>query len=119
MASVWFEGVEELNTVAVELATSGLRVGAAAQTVVAKTAHDVEGTGKQFCPVDTGNLRNSIGTDIGLLQAAIGPSADYGRYVEFGTSRMAPHAYMGPALDRHAAEFETALGIAAERATLK
>lgn len=118
MATVWFEGIDQVNSLAVDLAKSGVKVGAAAQMVVAKVAHDVEASGKSFCPVDTGNLRNSIGTDIGVLQAAIGPTAEYGKYVEWGTSRMGPHAYMGPALDRHAAEFEDGIAIAAQKYTL-
>jgi HK97 gp10 family phage protein len=118
VASLWFDGIDRVNTLAVDLAKSGVKVGAAAQTVVAKVAHDVEASAKAFCPVDTGNLRGSIGTDLGVLQAAIGPTASYGGYVEWGTSRMGPHAYMGPALDRHAAEFEDGIAIAAQRGTL-
>ena len=33
----------------------------------------------------------------------VGPTADYGRFVEYGTSRMAPQAFMGPSFDRNAA----------------
>lgn len=124
MASVWFDGIDQLNTIAVALAGSAVRVGAGAAVVLRKVAHDVEATSKQFCPVDTGNLRNSIGTDFtgdgrsGSMQAAIGPTAAYGKYVEWGTSRMSPHAFMGPALDRHAADFEAGIAAAAQRATL-
>lgn len=118
MASVWFDGIDQLNTIAVALAGSAVRVGAGAAVVLRKVAHDVEATSKQFCPVDTGNLRNSIGTDLGVLQAAVGPTAAYGKYVEWGTSRMSPHAFMGPALDRHAADFEAGIAVAAQRATL-
>lgn len=103
-------GLEQLNTLAFELEGAGVRVGVLGQVAVSKTAHDIEGTGKQFAPVDTGNLRSSIGTDLGVLQAAIGPTAAYGKFVEFGTSRMAPHAFMGPALDRHTPGFVTAVG---------
>ena len=41
--------------------------------------------------------------------AEIGPTASYGEYVELGTSRMAPHAYLGPAFDRHAGSWADAL----------
>jgi hypothetical protein len=122
VVSVWFEGIEKINTIAVQLGTAGARVGVGGALVLRKSAHDVEATGKTFCPVDTGNLRNSIGSDFTggplSMEAAIGPTADYGSYVEYGTSRMAPHAYMGPALDRHAGEFLSALEVVAERATL-
>jgi HK97 gp10 family phage protein len=109
-----------LNSLAVDLARASGTVGAIVSVVVRKTASDVEATAKQFCPVDTGNLRASIGTDIsgdgrfGAVEAEIGPTASSGGYVEFGTSRQAPAAYMGPALDRHSADFETALGKSVE-----
>jgi phage gpG-like protein len=115
MATVWFEGVEEMNRVAADLVKGGLRAGFLGQQVVAKTAHDIEASAKAFCPVDTGNLRNSIGTDIGRLQAAIGPTAKYGAYVEYGTARAAPSAYMGPALDRHSGAFVAAVGLIGQR----
>jgi HK97 gp10 family phage protein len=105
-----------LNRLVVEMATTTGRVGAAAAMAVRKTAYDIEGTSKMFCPVDTGNLRASISTTIsgggrlGQIQAEIGPTASYGAFVEFGTSRMAPHAYMGPAFDRHAHQLPTAFG---------
>jgi HK97 gp10 family phage protein len=110
-------GIDEVNQVAIDMRGAGLRAQVAAAHIVAKSAHDVETTSKQIAPVDTGALRNSIGTDITDhgLTADIGPTVEYGPYVEYGTSRMAPRAYMGPALDRHSGEFVDALGEAAGR----
>lgn len=102
--------VSELNALAADLGKIGFRATGKATAVVAKTAHDIEATGKAFAPVDTGNLRNSISASVRGLNAEIGPTANYGGYVEFGTSRMAPHAYMGPALDRHTPDFVRAMG---------
>lgn len=105
----------EINTLAVSLESAAGTVGARASQVVRKTAHDIEAQGKQFAPVDTGNLRNSIGSTVtgdgrfGIIEAEIGPTANYGAYVEFGTSRHGPAAYMGPALDRHTPGFVAAL----------
>jgi HK97 gp10 family phage protein len=113
----------EINRLAHSFEQSAANVGQAAQQVVRKTALDIEATAKQFVPVDTGNLKGSIGhSDLrsvgqsGALEARIGPTANYGHYVEFGTSRMGPAAYMGPALDRHSGPFEQAMSILAERA---
>lgn len=105
----------ELNKVAVDLSRAAGTVGGAAAAVVRKTALQVEGTAKQFAPVDTGALRNSIGHDItgdgrfGAVEAEIGPTVEYGAFVEWGTSTQAPQAYMGPALDRHSPDFVAAL----------
>lgn len=107
--------LSELNRLTVDLERAGGQVGAQASAVVRKTALDVEATAKAFAPVDLGALRNSIGHDItgdgrfGAIEAEIGPTVEYGAYVEFGTSRMAPSAYMGPALDRHSGDFVSAL----------
>lgn len=107
--------MSEINSLAVNLSNAAGQVGSRAAAVVRKTATDIEATSKQFAPVDTGALRNSIGHDItgdgrfGGIEAEIGPTVNYGAYVEFGTSRQAPAAYMGPALDRHAPGFVTAL----------
>lgn len=83
-----------------------------------KTAFDIERDAKIFAPVDTGNLMNSISTTVMGLTAEIGPTASYGVFVELGTSIMAPAAFLGPAFDRHAHLFETAVGIIGERALL-
>lgn len=99
----------DLNQVAVDLNRASFAVANKATIVVRKTALDIEATSKAFAPVDTGALRNSIGTDTHGLEAEIGPTVNYGAYVEFGTSRMAPAAYMGPALDRHTPAFVAAL----------
>ena len=80
-----------------------------AQKVIVKTAHDIEGTAKQFAVVDTGAMRDSIGVDVYPLTAVIGPTVSYAPYVEYGTSRMAPYAFMGPALDRHNPAFYAAM----------
>lgn len=115
MSDDFYIDLSEVNRLAVDLDRVGGQVGAEASLIVRKTALDIEATSKAFAPVDTGALRNSIGHDIhgdgrfGAIEADIGPTVEYGAYVEFGTSRMAPSAYMGPALDRHSPAFVEAL----------
>lgn len=49
------------------------------------------------CPVDTGNLMNSIfwrRTDWGWI---VGTRVDYASFVEFGTRKMAAQPYLRPA----------------------
>lgn len=99
----------EVNSLAADLAKAGPRAVARAQVVIVKTAHDIESTAKQRAAVDTGMMRNSIGIDVGVLQAIIGPTVNYAPYVEYGTSRMAPQAFMNPAADTHSRSFYAAM----------
>lgn len=115
MVSIWFEGVEEMNTVTADLEAAKGRVGAVGSAVIRKFGLQVEGTAKLFCPVDTGHLKGSIGPPdyggdgrFGAISATITAHAHYAAYVEFGTRYMAPQAFMGPALDRHSGEFVAA-----------
>lgn len=101
--------VSELNKLAADLGRASTTVVERSSLAIRKTAYDIEADAKRFCPVDTGNLRNSISTDTHVLSAEIGPTAEYAAFVEYGTSRMAPEAFMGPAFDRHAGELVTAL----------
>lgn len=62
-----------------------------------------DGYAKDLCPVDTGNLRNSIThtVDAGEKAVYIGTNSKYGPYVELGTGkyypggRLTPWAYKG------------------------
>lgn len=51
-----------------------------------------EGYAKKLCPVDTGNLRNSITHMVDEQEPAaiIGTNSDYGAYVELGTGKYYP-----------------------------
>ncbi|MFG1659079.1 HK97-gp10 family putative phage morphogenesis protein [Micromonospora chersina] len=116
MSSVWFDGIEELNTVEAELRTAAARVGVKGSAVVRASALKVEAWAKQFAPVDTGHLKGSIGPPTfhgdgrsGVMEAVIEAAANYSGFVEWGTSRMAPRAFMGPALDRVAPDYIAAM----------
>lgn len=107
MTTVWFEGLDELNTIAVELEAAVGGVGAKGSAVLRRYALEVEALAKVFCPVDTGNLKSSIGPPaitgdgrFGAMSAEITAHANYALYVETGTRSQAPQAFMGPALDR-------------------
>lgn len=96
----------EFLGLAAQLERASGQVGAKAAAAVKKTAFDIEADAKALAPVDTGNLRGSISTDIigdgrfGSIEAEIGPTAEYGAFVEYGTSRMGPQPYMRPAFER-------------------
>lgn len=64
---------------------------AAAIRALEKCGLTAEGYAKKLCPVDTGNLRNSIthAVDPGELAAYVGTNSEYGPYVELGTGKYA------------------------------
>ncbi|MGI5155822.1 HK97-gp10 family putative phage morphogenesis protein [Microbispora sp. CA-102843] len=111
MAELDFEGIEVINRLAFDLGRLGL-------TSITKVARVVRSTGERtvagaqaIVPVRTGNLKNSIGVDFDPdgLGFEAGPTASYAPYVEWGTSRMAPRAFLGPAFDRAIADGVEAL----------
>ncbi len=116
MATVWVSGIEEINTISLQLRAKNNRIGAQGSAVVRAAALQVEALGKLFCPVDTGHLKSTIGPPhfsgdgrSGGMEAAISATARYAGYVEWGTRYMAPRAFMGPALDRVGPEFAAAV----------
>lgn len=90
----------EVDKLAFDLGKAPEQVTRKAGRAIAKTAHDIEHDAKILVPVDTGFLKNSISSDVEELSAEIGPTANYGGYVEEGTSRQGGQPYLRPAFDR-------------------
>lgn len=110
----------EVRALAADLSKAGPATARKAQQVVAKAAADVQRTGaataqQLFKPppegASTGATANSIGVDLedGGLAASIGPTTSYAPYLEFGTRRMSPRPFMGPALDAVEPSFTAAM----------
>jgi len=71
-----------------------------ADRVIASIAHQVEAEAKQLAPVDTGALKNSLHTDReGQAHYIVADGVEYGIFQELGTSRMAAHPFMVPAVE--------------------
>lgn len=91
------------------------RAAKLARTAVIKSGADLQRIAKRSAPVDTGNLRNSITrttTSRGdEITTEVGPTVNYGRFVEYGTSRMRPQPYMMPAADAVEPGFIKAMGM--------
>lgn len=62
-----------------------------------------EGYAKRACPVDTGNLRNSITHAVEGSEDAVyvGTNVEYAPYVEMGTRRTAAQPFLRPAATEH------------------
>lgn len=68
--------------------------------LIDKAAFDISAHAKTKVPVDTGALKNSIAVTPGedrFSRYVIAPKF-YAPYVEFGTRKMAPRPYLGPAV---------------------
>jgi HK97 gp10 family phage protein len=62
---------------------------------------------KQFCPVDTGRLRQSIGaTPMSSKRVRIGTNLYYAPFVEYGTVNQAAQPFLTPALAQFRPTFE-------------
>lgn len=97
------------------MALASVRVGAGAAMVTRKTATAINRDAKILAPVDTGNLRSSLGVTLtgdgraGTMRAEISPTASYAVHVEYGTSRMAAQPFLWPATERHVPAWMAAL----------
>jgi HK97 gp10 family phage protein len=72
---------------------------------------------RRIVPVRTGRLRESIHVTpeteagfAGVAQAGVVADAPYAGFVEFGTSRMSPRPFLGPALAMYRREYVAELG---------
>lgn len=108
MSSASFDA-REWEQLAADLTKAPLRMQLKAGKVLDKVLADGSREAQAFAPVDTGNLRNSIGWERHGFEGEFGATAEYAPYVEDGTSRMAPQAFVGPAFDRQQPVFATAV----------
>lgn len=74
----------------------------------------VQDDAKVRCPVDTGTLKRSIHSEFeeqtpNSASAVVGTDVEYGKYVEFGTSRMSAQPYLRPAVDENREAIEKAI----------
>jgi len=83
-----------LPAAAADVATIG-------STEVARAGFEIEAAAKALAPVRTGLLRRSIHTVLsnGGNTATVGPSVDYGLYVEMGSRGRSARPFMRPAAE--------------------
>lgn len=75
---------DDFASLTADLRNAGDRAQKMAGDAIAKTAADITNDAKVFAPVDTGNLKNSIGYDLmqdgGGVGAEIGPTVSYANF---------------------------------------
>lgn len=76
--------------------------------VVRHNGAEMQAKAQQNAPVDTGNLKRSIGLEVtdGGMSAEMEPTAEYGPYVELGTRFMEAQPYLKPAFDVQKEKFK-------------
>lgn len=82
---------------------------AATDAALEAIGQQAENYAKRLCPVDTGNLRNSITHRVQGKEVVIGTKVKYGKYVELGTSRAKAQEFLRPAARDHSAEYRKIL----------
>ena len=102
-----------LRRLAVDFGRASATARVGIRRVIQKTCADTKADAQAIVPVDTGTLKSSITYNtratLTTVVGEVGPTADYGMFVEAGTSRMAPQPYMRPAFDRRAPIMEQVL----------
>ena len=75
----------------------------AVERALTRIGLSAEGYAKKECPVDTGNLRNSITHEVVQSEKSvyIGTNVEYAAYVELGTTRTKAKPYLKPAATEH------------------
>lgn len=107
-------GIRTPEQFAAELVAEAQKARSEMAKIVRAAAFELQALGRVYAPVDTGALRASIsiGHPSGRslqpmdLEAQIGPTVEYGGFVEFGTSRMGGRPYMTPAAEAVVPAFE-------------
>lgn len=70
-----------------------------------EVAESMEKDAKLNCPTKTGNLRNSIESEVSTIgkrtTIKLYAKADYGKYVEYGTSKMPARPFLAPAFNKN------------------
>ncbi|MEU4410762.1 HK97-gp10 family putative phage morphogenesis protein [Streptosporangium sp. NPDC023963] len=101
----------EIARLEVVFDTASAKAEQMTKAAVQKTGLDVVAGAQALVPVDTGNLKNSIGVDFDLDEFGftVVATANYAAFVELGTSRMAPQPYMGPAFEAAVEPFVKAI----------
>jgi HK97 gp10 family phage protein len=71
----------------------------------------IETEAKRRAPVDTGNLRRSLRTQMFTgpseekQRGSVGTNVEYAAFQEFGTKNISPQPYLGPALEEARRKF--------------
>lgn len=107
------DGSAEMGRLAASLASASVTSSVKAGRAMGKALNDISAGAKNRSPVDTGALMGSISHEYSrngsTLRGEVGPTVNYGGFVENGTSRMRAQPYLRPATDAVLPGYEAAL----------
>ena len=96
--------VSEFDQYAAALTRAAASVEGLGRLVVGRVGKRALDTARRAAPRDTGRLARGLRLKVKGERAIVGVTNFYATFQEFGTSRMAPNPFIGPAFDRHAPE---------------
>ena len=101
----------KVKIVGVEKLQKKLRRNVAMEDVKKVVGHngaEMQAKAQRNAPIDTGNLRRSVGLEIrdNGLTAESEATAEYAGYVEYGTRYMKAQPYMRPAFEEQKTKFK-------------
>lgn len=104
MAGVKMVGVKELKSKLADAAQMKV-----AKQIVKRNGAELQARAQRNAPVDTGNLKRSIGLEImdNGLTAESEAKAEYAPYVEWGTRFMEAQPFMLPAFNAQKEKFKS------------
>lgn len=76
------------------ITAAGSRIEQGAAEICARTADAAADAAREYVPVETGALRDSISSAAQGLSASASASAAHAAMVEYGTSRMPPRPFL-------------------------
>lgn len=95
-----------LDTAKLDRITAEIRPNA--RKIVEKYGLMITASAVGFSPIDTGALMNSITSEskmTGDMTFTVSDGVEYGIHQEFGTSKMAAHPFMRPAIEKWGTKF--------------
>lgn len=111
MTSIKFYNGVQLDTTVLDKITAEIKPKAS--KIIETYGQAMTGQAAKNAPVDTGALKNSITANSKMIETLtfrIQDGVEYGVYQEFGTSKMAAHPWLIPAVESFRKKFLAAFG---------
>lgn len=94
--------INDFARFAADLVRASVGMEESAESAVERVSKAAHATAYRVAPVDEGNLRSGLVVRRVKNRAVVEVTSYYATFQEFGTTRMAPNPFIGPAFDRHA-----------------